>query len=150
MRMMMTASVLSLLWFGSAIAAEPIATTDGEAPGVKLDVQELKVGNGVVMLKFTLVNDADKPLGANTMYDPNGPENYDVGGIYLVDTANKKKYLVVRDAANHCLCSRSLDNFAPKTSTNLWARFPAPPEGVQKISIVVPHFIPMDDVPLSR
>ncbi|HEX7968417.1 MAG TPA: hypothetical protein VF502_09365 [Stellaceae bacterium] len=56
----------------------------------------------------------------------------------------------MRDSANHCLCSRTLDNIAPKSSINLWARFPAPPEGVQKISIVVPHFIPMDDVPLSR
>ena len=30
------------------------------------------------------------------------------------------------------------------------AKFPAPPDSVQKIGVVVPHFIPMDDVPISR
>ncbi|HEX7968416.1 MAG TPA: hypothetical protein VF502_09360 [Stellaceae bacterium] len=59
MRLMMAASALSLAWFGSAVAAETIATTDGEAPGVKLDVQDLKTSNGVVTLKFTIVNDSD-------------------------------------------------------------------------------------------
>ncbi len=150
MRLMIAVSVLSLAWLGSAGAAEPIATTDGETPGVKLEVQELKAGNGVVMLKFTVVNDSDKPLNGNVLADPNTGEIRDVGGIYLADTANRKKYLVVRDSASHCLCSRSVEDIAPKSSINLWARFPAPPEGVQKISIVVPHFIPMDDVPLSR
>jgi hypothetical protein len=40
-----------------AWAAEPIATTDGESPGTSLQVTELKVSNGSVTLKFTLVND---------------------------------------------------------------------------------------------
>jgi hypothetical protein len=40
-----------------AWAAEPIATTDGESPGTSLQVTELKMSNGTVMLKVTLVND---------------------------------------------------------------------------------------------
>jgi hypothetical protein len=32
----------------------------------------------------------------------------------------------------------------------LWARFPAPPAGVQKVSVVIPHFLPIDDVPIGR
>ena len=38
----------------------------------------------------------------------------------------------------------------PGERVNLWSKFPAPPEDVQKISVVVPHFGPMDDVPISR
>jgi hypothetical protein len=38
----------------------------------------------------------------------------------------------------------------PKLNTKLWAKFHAPPDGVQKIGVVVPHFIPTDDVPISR
>jgi hypothetical protein len=37
-----------------------------------------------------------------------------------------------------------------KTSRNLWAKFPAPPDNVEKISVVIPKFLPLDDVPISR
>jgi hypothetical protein len=30
------------------------------------------------------------------------------------------------------------------------AKFPAPPDDVQKIGAAIPHFLPLDDVPLSR
>jgi hypothetical protein len=33
---------------------------------------------------------------------------------------------------------------------NLWAKFPAPPEDVKKISITIPHFAPLDDAPISQ
>ena len=145
-------SVVAVALLVSPALAEPIATTDGEAPGMKLDVTELKVSNGVVMMKFTLANDGDKPFDSQALIDASNmtQDRADVSGIYLLDTANKKKYLVVRDSENHCVCSRSLVNTNPKSSMNMWARFPAPPDNVQKIGIVAPHFLPMDDVPLSR
>jgi len=153
MRGKMIAAVLAGLWLafsGPAGAAEPVATTDGEASGIRLAVQDLKVANGVATLRFTVLNEADTPLNYNTMRDPNNGEGGSVDGIYLIDAANKKKYLVVKDADKHCLCSRNLEHFASKSSANLWAKFPAPPDSVQKIGVVVPHFIPMDDVPISR
>ena len=33
---------------------------------------------------------------------------------------------------------------------NVWAKFPAPPEDVQKISVVVPTFPPFEGIPISR
>ena len=33
---------------------------------------------------------------------------------------------------------------------NLYAKFPAPPGDVEKITVEIPHFIPMDDVPISK
>ena len=71
-------------------------------------------------------------------------------GVTLVDGANKKKYFVVRDTDTNCLCSRDIKDIAPKSRVNLWAKFPAPPDDVQKISIVIPHFGPIDDVSISR
>jgi hypothetical protein len=38
----------------------------------------------------------------------------------------------------------------PGGRVNLWAKFPAPPDDVNQITVVVPKFQPMDDVPLSR
>ena len=132
-----------------ALAAEPIATTDGEVPGTSIEVQELKIVSGALMLKFTIKNESDKAIDLySTMA---GTENETVDGIYLLDVPGKKKYLVVRDSENHCLCSRSINrHLAPSESEALWAKFPAPPDSVTKIGIVVPHFIPMDDVPVSR
>jgi hypothetical protein len=43
MRTIIIVSALSLFWGGAAMAAEPIAKTDGEMPGLRLEVQELKL-----------------------------------------------------------------------------------------------------------
>ena len=130
-------------------AAEPIATADGEAPGTGIEVRELKVGGGAVTLKFVLKNGSDKPIDIYHMMDAS--DGGSVDAIYLVDVPGKKKYLVVRDSDSHCLCSRKIpDSLKPNDSVALWAKFPAPPDSVQKIGVVVPHFTPMDDVPISH
>jgi hypothetical protein len=152
MRWMKTAALAALCLAGapaSVSAAEPVASTDGETPGLSIQVQELKLVSGALMLKLTIKNDSDKPTDlTNTMSSAEGAT---VDGIYLIDVPGKKKYLVVRDSEDHCLCSRAIErNLAPNASAAFWAKFPAPPDSVQKIGIVVPHFIPMDDVPISR
>ena len=129
-----------------------LATSDGEITGARVEVLELKRGSGdTVSLKFVLVNDAEKPFSfANYLGNTSiGSDYRSVGGTHLVDSAGKKKYLVVRDSETNCVCSREIQDAAEKSRVNLWAKFPAPPVEVQKVSIVVPHFGPMDDVPIS-
>jgi hypothetical protein len=129
-----------------------LATSDGDKPGVRVEVVELKRTSGdTVSLKFAMINDSDKDMGFN--YDFGEGKTIDVGsvaGTHLIDAEGKKKYFVVRDTEEACLCSRNLSSLKPRTRANLWAKFPAPPDDVQKITVVVPHFTPMDDVPLSR
>ena len=142
---------LSAAFFGTALAmaAEPIAATDGEMPGANIKVQELKAASGAMTLKIVLENNSDKAVSLYELMTSS--EGYSVDGIYLLDVTGKKKYLVVRDADGHCLCSRAITHeMAPNSSAAYWAKFPLPPDSVQKIGIVVPHFIPMDDVPISR
>lgn len=125
-----------------------IASTDGEKPGVRVEVTEFKrTGEGVVTLKFTLINDSDEKFGFG--YDM-GDAASTIDRVYLIDNAGKKKYQVIRDAGNKCLCSSDLDDVEPQSRVTLWARFPAPPADVEKLSIMIPHFIPMDGVPLSQ
>lgn len=152
---MRTIVTTALFWAGfnfAAVAADSVATTDSEQPGISLQVRELKVGNGTTMLRFTILNDSDSPFDPDSLADKDGKQRdyHSISGIYLLDAANKKKYLVMYDSANLCVCSRESHNIAAKSSSNLWAKFSAPPENVQKIGLVIPHFIPMDDVPLSR
>lgn len=136
-------------------AATPvgIATADGEQSGVTLSVHELKRTSGdTVSLKFSITNASNESLdyGYNFGETNRTSDFASIGGAVLIDEANKKKYFVVRDSEGQCVCSRGLKDQDAGETRNLWARFPAPPEDVQKISVVIPHFSPMDDVPLSR
>lgn len=137
-----------------AVAATVLASAEGEKPGLRVEVTEFKRSSGdTVNLKFVLINDSDEHfsfsggfLGEAGM----GSDYRTIGGVHLVDPVGKKKYLVVRDAATKCVCSTEVQDVKPKARVNLWIKFPAPPADVQKFSIVVPHFSPMDDVPLSQ
>jgi hypothetical protein len=70
--------------------------------------------------------------------------------VNLLDAANKKKYLVVTDASKKCVCSELKEEVAKGARLNLWAKFPAPPESVQKITVVIPGFEPIESVPIAR
>ncbi len=137
MRWIMPTALLTLCLIGVPrllAAAEPIATTDGETSGTRIDVQELKrQSGGTVMLRFTAVNDSDQEVPNYLFQATEG--SHSVDGVYLIDFAGKKKYEVVRDADKHCICSQNLPPLKPKSSLNLWAKFPAPPDNVDKIGI---------------
>ena len=130
------------------------ASADGETSGVKVVVQELKrTSGGTVSMKFTITNGSDKEVGGGYSYGDKDHEIIDhgsVGGVQLVDEAGKKKYLVVRDSGAKCVCSQGLKDIKEGETVSLWARFPAPPDNVQKITVLIPHFQPMDDVPISK
>jgi hypothetical protein len=139
---------------GRALMAQPhpgpaaaLATADGEQPDQRVEVTELKrTSGGTVNLKFVMINDSNKDI---SFWQGFGDGNT-ISGVTLVDEKNKKKYFVVQDSENKCLCSSGLDRVKPMSRINLWAKFPAPPEDVEKISVSIPHFEPMDDVPISR
>lgn len=151
-RIWLLGAVLGLAAMPGAYAQTVVASTDGESSGVRLDVTELKRSSGnTLTLKFTIVNASDDRFGFGyDMGDKDFNDFSNVGGVHLIDAANKKKYLVVRDSQKNCVCSSKLKDIQPGKSLNLWAKFPAPPETVQAISIVVPHFIPLDDVPIGQ
>jgi hypothetical protein len=138
------------------VAAAPVLgaelKAEGTIPGLSVVVQELKRDEAnSVTLRFQLVNDSDKSVGLGGKFkDPSakGGGN-DVGGVHLIDNVNKKKYLVVRDTAGKCACGevRSIDKGG---RVSLWAKFAAPPQDVEQVTVVVPEFQPVDGVPISR
>ncbi len=138
----------------AAAAPGGIASADGESSGVKVVVQELKrTSGGTVSMKFSITNGSDKSVGSGYEFADKDHEITDhgsVGGVQLIDEGGKKKYFVVRDTDGKCVCSQKIKDVKPGESENFWARFPAPPDSVQKITVIVPHFQPMDDVPISK
>jgi hypothetical protein len=135
-------------------AGAAIATADGEKAGVTASLKELKRMSGdTISLKLVITNGSDKRLGVGYDFGDRDHEVIDfasVGGVQLIDPVGKKKYFVARDTEGKCVCSRGLKDIDAGASLNVWAKFPAPPEDVQKISVIIPHFSPMDDVPISH
>jgi hypothetical protein len=140
----------------AAAAAGPpaLASADGEKPGIRIDVTELKrASGGTVNLKMVMINDSDTAHSFGYDYGDGsqGATDYNaIGGVHLIDPVGKKKYFVARDSENKCVCSTGVKEVPARGRINLWAKFPAPPEDVQKIGVVIPHFPPLDDVPLGR
>jgi hypothetical protein len=132
-------------------SGEGLGSGDGEQAGTKVVVTDLKRGGSTVTLKFTMVNDSTTPLYTGMRfkadgYKDNGGRSF--SGIHLIDAIANKKYFVVADSDGNCECSEHVDDIAPKTQVSLWAKFPAPPDNTQKITVEIPHFIPIDDVPI--
>lgn len=135
-----------------AAGPSPLATADGETAGMQVQVKQLKVvGGDTLMLQFVLINNSENVFTLTGLVALSTVYNHtDVDAVTLIDLANKKKYEVIRDADKNCLCSRNLADIPAKGSLSVYAKFPAPPDSVQKIEVNIPHFTPMEDVPISR
>jgi hypothetical protein len=136
-----------------AAAPPAIATADGPFAGVRAELTELKrTSGGTVTLRFTIVNDsgrnlqvADVGIGGGTLIE----RPYSIDGVHLIDPVGKKKYFVAKDSAGACVCS-TFGMVPGGGRASHWAKFPAPPDDVARISVMIPVFAPMDDVPLGR
>ena len=131
----------------------PLATAEGTTGGVRVEVTELRRSSGgTANLKFAIINDSDQPVSVGDLpelLDVATRSSYEIGGVQLIDPVGKKKYFAARDSEGKCVCS-TFASLAKGARANHWAKFAAPPDDVERISIVIPHFSPMDDVPLSR
>jgi hypothetical protein len=149
MRSIVPLVVLSFAALGLAatpatVSAQELAG-EGERAGTKILIRGLKRDEGnTVTLRFQVVNDGNN---SQPMYQLIG--NSLDGHAHLIDAANKKKYLVVKDSAGKCECAPIRGNVDKGSPVNLWVKFPAPPESVQKITVVVDGFEPVESVPLT-
>lgn len=132
--------------------ASALGTSDNDKGTGRAELMELKrISGGMLMLRMALVNTSSAPMSLATEYtDSNTGDVYSVSGVTLIDPVNKKKYFVVRDAAGHCVCSEGLKDLKPGDRAMAWARFPAPPEDLQKISVMIPHFSPIDEIAITK
>ena len=130
---------------------EEVLSAEGEIPDVRVEVRDLKRGgDGTVTLRLRLVNNSGEAFEHQCgMRDNDFSDSCEAfSGAYLLDGANKKKYLVVRDSEKKCVCS-NVDNLDPGKKMNIWATYPAPPAEVAKVTVVVPLFEPIEGVPIA-
>ena len=87
------------------------------------------------------LKNTDNPTAATNTLD----------GISLIDTKNRKRYLVGRDSNGVCACDIGLSNAFVNADSPLVlsATFGAPPADVTAVDVLVPRFGTFKDVPLS-
>ena len=142
------AALLSLA-AASYLSAQPapIQTQETNQTGIVADLVECKRSEGVLSIKVRFRNTGDAKVSVPVIKG----RNYD---DYYV-TAGGKKFFVLRDTEKVPLAAPS-DGFG-NLSANLekgqgtlwWAKYPAPPAEVRKVSYFTPLGPPFEDVPIT-
>jgi len=130
-----------------ATAPVPIAVEQHAKSGIEIALMEVRRTSGnTVTVRWQYRNTGTSGLNVDELWN-----GYSIADrVYLIDPGNKKKYLVVRDAENTPIASDHRDNHIPAgKSTGAWARFPAPPADVTKITVAIPSAPPFEDVPIK-
>lgn len=121
-----------------AAAAPVIATAEANAPGLRVEINELRrTGNDMVTMRMTFINDRQEKV-----------QPY-VSTAFFFDYVNKQRFNPVRVGAD-ILCSSSWVDVPAHGRASAWVRFPAPPATVQKVGIQFDGFQPIDDVVIRQ
>jgi hypothetical protein len=130
-----------------ALAQAAIQSQDLNEPGFSADLVEARRSDGVLSIKVRLKNTGARPARINIF------ENRNVDAYYV--QAENKKYFVLRDTEKVPLSVawNGFGSLAPEVNPGAtftwWAKYPAPPANVKKISFYWPLGAPFDDVPIT-
>lgn len=125
----------------------PVQTQEANAAGVVAELMECKREDGVLTVRVRFRNTGDKAAELHLIEN----RNYDA---YYV-TAGTKKYFVLRDTEKNPLAPAASGfgslsaNLAKGDLYHWWAKYPAPPADVKKISYFTPLTPPFDNVPIK-
>jgi hypothetical protein len=131
----------------AAQAVNPIQSQDTNTAGIIAELIECKREDGVMTIKLRLRNTTDKEEKVTLI----SGLNYDA---YYV-TAENKKYLVLRDSEKKTLTPQASGSgilwvtLAKGGTYVWWAKYPAPPASVKKVSYYTPLTPPFDNVPIK-
>jgi hypothetical protein len=136
-----------------ALAQTAGALTDAQdvngAAGLVAEIVQCKRENDTLSIRLRLRN-----TGAQDVKDWR-LVNGNIDQFYVV--AGSKKYFVLRDSEKTPLATAfngaygTLDISIPKSGAYTWyAKYPAPPDEVKKVSFYSPITLPFEDVPVSQ
>jgi outer membrane protein OmpA-like peptidoglycan-associated protein len=116
-----------------------------------------RTSDKAVTAQLRVHNDGAADLNlANTLFDKGRPERdilndqHAASGIGLLDGIGNKLYMPLWTTDNKCLCSDTSGMVVPVGgSVDLYAIFPAPPAEVGRVTVVMPHAVPLQDVPIA-
>jgi hypothetical protein len=164
-----TAAQASQATTTTAAAAAPapdqvLASSEkGDLTGLTLAVNQLRRSDAnTITLVFSITNQGSQAYSFDWTWGEVGvielgdAFTFNMSGVYLVEPAGMKKYLVLLDTRRRCICSTgifrsggTISGLTPGKDATMWAKFPAPPASVTSLAVAVPHFPVLDGVPLS-
>ena len=126
-----------------------VQKAETEWEGVSVELTSVTRGDGdTITIKFKYVNSGSKAANI-TALGQFSAENI-AAHVYYVDGKNKKKYLVVKDSEDQPVASKlTWLVIEAGASRGGWAKFPAPPAGVDKITIYLPGTPPFEGVTIA-
>ena len=132
----------------------PLAIEPHEVDDVEVALMRVKRSSGnTVNVYWTYTNNSPEeknltPNGISSWYTP-----YQLAAdSYIIDNSNQKKHLVVKAKGNPIVSKLRLGSetpLPPGASLNVWAKFPAPPDDVEFISIYIRGIPPIEDVQIT-
>lgn len=147
----------AILWSPVASAQQkPLAADEHQVGGVRVELLEVKrTAVDAVNVKWRYVNTTKDEKTVSVL--PARDNHYRIAeNTYLVDNVNKKKHLVIHDAEDRPVAASHEVNHPQHVvvgggqTLSTWAKFPAPPADVTKVSVVIPGVPPFEDVPISQ
>lgn len=132
-----------------------IATVNRLYQGYKIQVDVLALTryDKATRLEFAVTprsSGATDPLDKDAF--ANGFGDKSVSAVRLIDTKNLKQYAPMDVGTGddpNCACSHDLDDYALDKPTVLYADFPAVPDSVHKLTVLVPKVGPIAGVRVS-
>lgn len=99
---------------------------------------------GFVTITGTLTNSGQKTFSYNiwSSSETSVRSKSSISGATLVDTKNKKRYMILRDTDGECLCTTGLTGIKANESRAIHAQFPAPPKDVKEVQFQLPSMTP--------
>jgi hypothetical protein len=124
-----------------------LGSQDTNLPGIVAEFTECKRKEGVLSVKVRLRNVSPKEIGIAVFNQRNWQSYY--------YTAANKKYFILKDSDGTYLTPAtdgigSLEVRLQKDQQYVWwAKFPAPPADVKKITFMTPLTPPFEDIPIT-
>lgn len=135
-------------------ASSAIETQMAMSGNVEVDVVKADVREGILTVVIA--------------YRNNGTEKaeiqYPLRDVYYIEDLEKKKYQVLKDSQRNWIAAPVARNMIaieggisarpvgvpPAGKTVVWFKFPAPPNNVQSVNLVIPNVLPFEKLRLSR
>ena len=136
-----------------APAAQPanLAAANLESAPLRIEVLSLaREGDGLLGLELALVNTSTtETVRLDDTFAPAAEDRDSIAGVSLLDESGTKRCFILRDEAGLPRCTRDIAPITAGERRVVSARFPAPAEDVEHVTVEVPGLPPFRNLPIA-
>lgn len=138
------------LLFATA-AAHPGLAASFDVPGLAAEVFAVTRRDHGTRVEFRIINESGSEVDASRLFA--GGRDGDRGTVARVQAFAEPGHQAVpigRDALGRCRCSHRVAAILPRWHIDFEADFVPVPSGARGLTIEIPHFPPIERVPITR